>query len=336
MMRIALANYSSALSQKLTQLLASISDYQLIWSSQDGKETVTLCNHNRPDLLLITIEMPGLDGVQVTEMIMKQSPCAILLITENETKDAGKVFTAMGYGAKDIVNLNREDGEEQLLKKVHTIAKLLGKNKPKSLIKTIPQSPEISVSTISRKTPLIAIGSSTGGPQVLAHLLMGLPEDFNASIVIIQHIDAQFSEGLAVWLNEQTPLTVRLAVAGDRPTPKTVLIAGTNDHLFLKFNQSLDYTKDPIKYPYRPSVDVFFKSLAKHWMRPDIAILLTGMGRDGAEGLKELRDQGWHTISQDRSSCAVYGMPKAAEELSASVQVLSPAEIVKVLLQKVK
>jgi len=173
----------------------------------------------------------------------------------------------------------------------------------------------------------VAIGSSTGGPKALATILSQLPASFGAPIAIVQHVDAQFSSGFVDWLRQQTVLPIRIAVAGDRLVQGTVLVAGTNDHLYLKPDLTLGYTKEPINYPYRPSVDVFFKSIAQHWTRKGTAVLLTGMGRDGAEGLSVLKLQGWHTIAQDKDSCVVYGMPKAAVELNAAVEVLSPDAI---------
>jgi two-component system response regulator WspF len=180
---------------------------------------------------------------------------------------------------------------------------------------------------------LVAIGSSTGGPKALATILSKLPSNLNAAIVIVQHVDGHFSSGFADWLNQQIPLPVRLAVPGDYLQKGTVLVAGTNDHLYLNPDLTLCYTKNPIDYPYRPSVNVFFNSLAQHWKKKGTGILLTGMGKDGAEGLNALRLQGWHTIAQNQESCIVYGMPKAAVELNAAVQVLS-LENISIYIQK--
>jgi two-component system response regulator WspF len=191
------------------------------------------------------------------------------------------------------------------------------------------------VSISGTTSPLIAIGSSTGGPKALAAVLSRLPANFNAAIVVVQHVDAQFAPGLVDWLNHQVSLPVRVATVGDRPTKGTVLVASTNDHLHLRADLTLGYIKEPIDYPYRPSVDVFFKSVAQHWNRKGTAVLLTGMGRDGAEGLNTLRFQGWHTIAQDKDSCVVYGMPKAAAELNAAIEILNPEAIAQSLIQRV-
>ncbi|MBE2972315.1 chemotaxis response regulator protein-glutamate methylesterase, partial [Burkholderia cepacia] len=170
--------------------------------------------------------------------------------------------------------------------------------------------------------PLIAIGASAGGPGALASVLGGLPADFNAPIVIVQHVDRAFAEGMAQWLDGQTSLAVRVAREGDRPQPGVALLAATDDHLRITRAGTLEYTREPAATPYRPSVDVFFNSLTEHWPGRVIGVLLTGMGRDGAIGLKALRMKGYHTIAQDEATSAVYGMPKAAATLGAARAIL--------------
>jgi chemotaxis response regulator CheB len=174
---------------------------------------------------------------------------------------------------------------------------------------------------------LVAIGASAGGPAALATLLGGLPKDFPAAIVVIQHVDAHMAQGMADWLTLHSALPVRTAAEGDRPVAGSVLIAATSDHLIFKSPERLGYSPDPREYVYRPSVDAFFQSVGRHWKGEAVAILLTGMGRDGALGLKALRDQGRYTIAQDEQSSAVYGMPKAAAKIDAAVEILPVARI---------
>lgn len=169
---------------------------------------------------------------------------------------------------------------------------------------------------------LVAIGSSAGGPAALAILLRGLPRTFPAAIVIVQHIDSRMATGMADWLGLQSSLPVRVADEGDRPVAGHVLIAGTSDHLVLKSPNRLGYTEEPREAVYRPSVDVFFQSVHRLWRASAVGIVLSGMGRDGAAGLKAMRESGCYTIAQDKETSAVYGMPKAAAAISAAVDVL--------------
>ena len=140
--------------------------------------------------------------------------------------------------------------------------------------------------------------------------------------MIVQHVDASFAAGMADWLNQQSALPVRVAREGDRPQAGVALLAATDDHLHLKSPNVLGYTPVPRETPYRPSVDVFFQSVVARWPARAVGLLLTGMGRDGAIGLKAMRTKGYHTIAQDESTCAVYGMPKAAAALDAAVAIL--------------
>lgn len=343
-MRIAIVNDTTMAVEALKRVLLSVPSYQVAWIATDGAEAVARCAKDKPDLILMDLFMPVMDGVEATRQIMKQSPCTILIVTASVGKNAGKVFEAMGHGARDAVDtpiLGTQGGTEAiqpLLAKIVTLSKLMGK--PTATISklqtSLSTSKTTSFSSTSPKTfPLIAIGSSTGGPKALATILSQLPANFGAAIAIVQHVDMQFSAGLVDWLNQQTPLTVRLAKTGDRLEKGIVHVAGTNDHLSLRSDLTLHYIKEPIDYPYRPSVDVFFKSLAQHWHQKAIAVLLTGMGQDGAEGLKVLRSRGWHTIAQDEKSCIVYGMPKAAVQLNAAMEILPPDAIVKSLIQRV-
>jgi two-component system response regulator WspF len=165
------------------------------------------------------------------------------------------------------------------------------------------------------------------GPAALATILSALPRDFPAAIMIIQHVDAQFVPSMAIWLNETSGVSVRVARDGDQPQVNAALIAGTNDHLLFTNSRSLGYTPEPRDCFYRPSIDVFFQSVVRHWTGKAAGVLLTGMGRDGAKGLRAMRDSGSLTIAQDAASSVVYGMPKAAAEMHAAAKILPVNEI---------
>ena len=345
-MRIAIVNDTVMVVETLRRLVTSVPGYDIAWVAYDGKSAITYCARDTPDLILMDMIMPEVDGVEATRVIMQQSPCAILIVTADIKKNSAKVFEAMGYGALDVVSTpimgisEDEQLNQALLKTIVSIGIVIGRLNPKRSSTRSGNSNDKSALNKSsypprQLPPLIVIGSSTGGPKALARVLSELPPNFEASIVIIQHVDVQFSSGLAKWLDEQTPLSVVLACEGDRLQEGKVLLAGTNDHLVLRPNLKLTYTKEPQDYPYRPSIDVFCESVAQSWSRRGIAVLLTGMGRDGAIGLKKLRRRGWHTIAQNQQSCVVYGMPKAAIEMEAAIEVLSLSEIASTLVKRV-
>jgi len=334
-MKIAIVNDMVIAVEAIRRVLMTVPEYEVAWIARDGAEAVAKCAKNTPDLVLMDLIMPVMDGVEATRQIMKNSPCAILVVTASVGQNSGKVFEAMGYGALDAVNTpvlgtsNNADTSYPLLNKIATIKKLIRKSTSVSANKAS------TYTTRSALPPLVAIGSSTGGPKVLATILSRLPASFGAAVAIVQHVDVQFSSGLVEWLNQHSKLPVVLASPGDRLEVGKVIVAGTNDHLIVRSNLSVAYRKEPIDYPYRPSVDVFFESLAEHWYRKGMAVLLTGMGRDGGEGLSLLRSKGWHTIAQDKDSCVVYGMPKAAAELNAAIDILPPEAIATTLIERV-
>jgi two-component system, chemotaxis family, response regulator WspF len=322
-MKIGIVNDMPLAVEALRRALAARHDYEVLWVAQDGQQAVDFCTAQRPDIVLMDLVMPNVDGIEATRRIMARAPCAILIVTVDVGANAWRVYEAMGAGALDAVDtpsLNGLDAHKSiatLIAKIDRVAALVTeRNTPGAAAAAAPKS------ATNRDTPLVAIGASAGGPAALATLLAGLPKDFPAAIVIVQHVDAAFAAGMADWLNQQATLPVRIASEGDRPQAGVVLLAATDDHLHLKLPNVLGYTNVPTETPYRPSVDVFFHSVVARWPARAIGVLLTGMGRDGAIGLKAMRAKGYHTIAQDEATCAVYGMPKAAAALDAAAAIL--------------
>lgn len=326
-MRIALVNDSAAARCTLRQVVSASPGDELAWEAHDGVEAITRCAHDRPDLILMDLLMPALDGVETIRRIMAHSPCPILVVTASVNRLVGRVFEAMGAGALDAVDTPCEhSGNQPLLRKIATVKKLVA---PTPALPSAAPAPGIRTGQ-----RLIIIGASTGGPAALATLLGALPSDFSAPLVVVQHVDRQFVAELCTWLGQHCPLPVRLAIEGARPQVGQVWVAGGDRHLVLHPDRTLGYTDVPIEAIYRPSVDVFFASVARHWGAPVTALLLTGMGRDGAQGLLQLRQVGAHTIAQNEASCAVYGMPRAAIALSAACEVLAPAAMATFLVNQ--
>jgi two-component system response regulator WspF len=323
--KVAIVNDVPLAAEVLRRVVCRMSGYEVAWIARDGAEAVRKCSADTPELILMDLIMPVMDGVEATRLIMERSPCAILIVTATVDGNAAKVVEGLAVGALDAVEtpsleLGGQPRKNTALEgKIEAIRKLVTANEKREQNERRAFAP---AGVWQQKSHLIAIGASAGGPGALARILKVLPRDFPASIIIVQHIDAQFAPSLADWLNEQSALTVRIAREGDEPQPLTVLVASTNDHLVFLDRHSLGYIREPLDSYYRPSIDVFFESVVRHWRGSVTGVLLTGMGRDGARGLKTLRDAKAFTISQDAGSCVVYGMPKAAAELEAASRIL--------------
>lgn len=339
--KVAIANDTLIALEALRRAIATEPAYQLIWTARDGAEAVAKAKRHRPDLILMDLLMPKMDGVEATQRIMAHAPCAILIVTGSVQSNTSRVFEAMGHGALDVVqtptiaapnSLHRDAigmkaAAQPLLSKMVTVSKFIGKYN-RSIDNTVENT---EPAKIPRQRSLIVMGASTGGPKALAKILSQLPRTFPAAIVIAQHIDPQFVAGLAAWLAGQSSLPVKIAKEGDVPKPGEVLIASAQGHLAMTSDRAFSYitANDPAAADtvYRPSVDILFKSVAKHWRSPGRAVLLTGMGKDGAVGLSVLKAAGWFTIAESKQSCVVYGMPRAAVNMGAANRVLSSHEI---------
>jgi two-component system response regulator WspF len=340
-MRIGIVNDTLLAREALRRVILSSSDHEVVWTASDGGQAIALAREIPPDLILMDLFMPGIDGVEATRRIMGESPCAILVVTATVSGHLSKVYQAMGYGALDAVDTptlgTRGElfGAAVLLHKIELIGRLNGKSeKPGREYfagRPAPFPPAVEPSL----EPLVVLGASTGGPQALAEILGRLPARLEAGLIIVQHVDAAFAPGLGQWLAEQSGRPVTLIQEGHRPVAGEVLLSVTDDHLVLGADRCLHYSPEPRSANYRPSVDVFFRSVARNWPRPGVAVLLTGMFHDGAKGMLELRNLGWRTIAQDESSSVVWGMPRAAVEIGAAEEVLHVSRIAEAIIRMV-
>jgi two-component system response regulator WspF len=318
--RIGIVNDVRAACEALRRVVDSLPDHEVAWMASDGVEAIALAKRDRPDLILMDLIMPHLDGVQATRQIMTSAPCAILVVTATVSGNISLVYEAMGFGALDAVDTpmlgpaGEVTGAGALVEKIGVIAKLVGATGESRK----PARPRVG----SAPPRLLVVGASTGGPKAISDLLVPLPTDWNVATVIVQHVDVAFSQGLAKWLGDRTGRAVRVAEHGHHPQAGDILLAGTNDHLVLSKARTLEYRDEPRDIFFRPSVDVFFESVAEQWPQPGVALLLTGMGKDGAKGLLALRSRGWHTIAQNEASSVVWSMPKAGIDLGGSCEVL--------------
>lgn len=329
-MKIAIVNDMALACETLRRVVASRQNLELIWTAHDGEEALRHCKVQPPDILLMDLRMPHMNGSEATTLIMREAPCAIIVVTANVQDNLDLVFEAMSSGALDAVStpkLGRDglmEGGTELLQKIDTVGSLI--RTQRTLEAPRPSAPQATGPTSPAKE-ILALGASTGGPQAIASILSKLPQDFAPAVAVVQHVDEQFAPGLADWLDGRCQLEVRAAPEGAPLQTGTVWLATSNNHMVLEEDNSLYYHSHPREAYYRPSVDVFFSSLARHPFDRGCAVLLTGMGKDGAEGMKLLHDHGFHTLAQDRASSVVYGMPQAAEKLGAVDRSLPPEEI---------
>lgn len=328
-MRIGIVNDVRAASEALRRIVTSSTDNEIAWIAGDGVEAVALAKRDRPDVILMDLLMPHMNGVEATRQIMLSSPCAILVVTATVSGNISLVYEAMGHGALDAVDTpvlgpsGEVQGAQALVDKITTIGKLVGATAdPRRQPRPRPSSGPVR---------LLLIGASTGGPKALAEILAPLPQDWNVAVVIVQHVDVAFAPGLAKWLGDQIRRRVDVIVDGHQPQGGEVLLAGTNDHLLYTRDRTLVYREEPKHVFFRPSVDVFYWSVAENWPATGTAVLLTGMGSDGAKGMLALRAKGWHTIAQDQSTSVVWSMPKAAIELNGATEVLPLGQIAKAI-----
>jgi two-component system chemotaxis response regulator CheB len=282
--------------------------------------------------------MPVLDGLAATRQIMQETPTPIVLVTASASRENQRfAFDAFLAGvlavvAKPTASPNDRAAVAELLRTVKSMAqvKVVRRWSPDRL------KPPASIERPARPAPgtieVIAIGASTGGPQVLQEILTRLPKSFRLPILIVQHIAPGFAEGLVTWLRPQCPVPIQLAVAGQRVTGPGIYVADSGRHLAVR-GRAVTLTSDPPIAGHRPSATILFRSVAREYGPAAVGVLLTGMGDDGAAGLRDLKQAGGETIAQDEASSVVFGMPAVAIGLGVVDYIRPPAGIVSLLIE---
>lgn len=338
MIRILIADDSELTRVVLCDLLSEDAEIKVVCEVSNGQAAVEKTAELRPDLVIMDVMMPVMDGLEAVAEIMAKTPTPILMLSANaDPQDSRSAFGAIRLGALDVM----EKPSGVVTEAFSQIAsKLIAKVKSLSRIKVIhhyraqrPKLPEPKIKIEAGKRRILAVGASTGGPKAVLQLLQGLPKNFPAAVLVVQHIADGFAAGFADWLDRETQLPVRIAVEGRSLRAGEVLVAPNNIHLTVQ-NNSVALVDAPPMNNCRPSVDALYHSLAEqHLAAETVAVLLTGMGRDGAEGMSGIFKLGAYTIAQDESSCAVFGMPRAAIEKGSVTQVVPLEQIADVVLR---
>ena len=336
MIRVLIAEDSAVTREYLRWLIDDAPGLEVAGAARDGGEAVELAERLRPDVILLDVHMPVMDGFEAARLIMERHPAPIVMATASSSKaETRGAFEALEAGALILLDKppapwdpGHDDAARELLRTI----KLMAEVKVVRRWAARPAAAEPPPRFPRVKSPrVVAIGASTGGPQVLSEILGGLPGALGAPVVLVQHISDGFVDGFVEWLGTRTPMDVVLAERGEEPRPGTVHVAGGDRHLGLDRYGRFVLDAGPPVNGFRPSISRLFDSVAQCCGREAVGILLTGMGRDGADGLRRLRDAGGLTIAQDEASSVIFGMPGEAVRLNAAVEVLSPARIVEQL-----
>lgn len=329
----------------LREIMADDPLFRVVGDVPDGKQALRFLQdpkNPRPDVVTMDIMMPEMDGFETTRKIMETDPIPIVIITSSyKPEEVEKTFRAMEAGAVtilekpgSIVGKEFQANAEMLRQTVKLMAgvKVVRRWPVKKPVETPLPS---FISPSSTDIRVVVMGASTGGPKAIQEILAVLPPDFPVAILIVQHIGGDFIDGMIQWLGKSTPLPLHLARDGQEIRPGSVYLAPDDFHMGLRNGGIIELSRTGLEDGVRPSVTYLFRSTARTYGKNAVGVLLTGMGRDGAGGLKIMRDAGARTIAQDESTSIVFGMPAEAVKLGGAEYVLPlkdiPAKIIKIL-----
>lgn len=340
MIKVLIAEDSPVVREFLIHILGSDPDIRIIGTANDGEEALEAVKRCRPDVITMDIHMPKMNGLEATRRIMETFPTPIVVVSgSSDPRENMTTFRAMEAGALAVMRrpagIGHQDYDANAKELVQTV-KLMAEVK---VVRRWPQLRREPVLPVAAKpaagqaaiVKAIAIGASTGGPPVLQTILAMLPRDLPAPVLIVQHMASGFIAAFVEWLAQSSGLPVHVATHGEYLVPGHAYVAPDEFQMKVEHGGRIVLTKDGPESGLRPSVSYLFRSLAEVYGGGVVAGLLTGMGRDGAEELRQLREKGAITFAQDKDSSVVHGMPGEAIRLDAATYVLAPDKIAAVL-----
>lgn len=339
--RVLVADDSDLFGEVVVELIESDPEMQVVGVATNGEQAIRLTEVHRPDVVLMDVRMPIVDGLTAVERIMSRTPTPILVMTADPAGRTGTLaFEALRRGALDLfpkpeawsgTEAERDELRSRLkllarVPVVHHVSRTYRQEAPaRTAVGKTPATALAAppVAPVPTARSLVVMGASTGGPPALARILSQLPADFPLPILIVQHLSPGFDQQLVQWLSGVCRLEVAVAVQGRALSPGLVLLAPYDRHLIVENRIAVRLDAGPPVGGHRPAVDATFRSAANVFRSASIGVLLTGMGSDGARALLELRQRGAHTIVQSGESATVDGMPKAARDLGAASEVVA-------------
>lgn len=333
MISVYIVDDSAVARQYLKHILETDASIKVIGEASSGEEAVEFVKAERPDVITMDIRMSGMDGHEATSRIMETHPVPIVIVSANYNRDqVEQSFRAMEAGALAIVEKPPGIGHSDYERSTH---ELISTVKLMSEVRVVRRWRKNRRLPLAPKEPLdeakniraVLMGASTGGPPVLQTVLSGFKADFPAPILVVQHITKGFIEGMIEWLGAVISLPISLARDGERALPGRVYFAPDDCHMGVDSSGRFFLSTDAPENGIKPSISFLFRSALEAYGAEVVAVLLTGMGKDGAEEMKKIRDMGGVTIIQDKESSVVYGMPGEAARLGGAAFVLPPERI---------
>ena len=329
--RVLVVDDSAVMRKMIPDMLEADPSIEVVGTAMDGTFCLKKIEELKPNVVTLDLQMPGMNGIDTLKEIMRWHPVPVIVVSSHSTEGASITLKALGLGAVDFVTKPqdasaRKEMARELIAKIRAAAdcKVV---RPGTLRGAPAPAEKISAGkAVPPPSKLVAIGISTGGPQALEFLLSQLPPDFPGAIVVVQHMPEGFTEMFARRLDELCPLRVKEAQSGDMLQAGRVLVCPGSRHIRVKrlaMGDLVMLNEEPRVNGHRPSVDVLFHSVAEEFGSHAVAVLMTGMGDDGAEGLGAVKKAGGMTIAQTEESCVVFGMPRVAIERGYAMRVVA-------------
>jgi len=344
--RVMVVDDSAFMRYSISQHLNENPNIQVVGAAIDGKEALRLIPQLQPDVITLDVEMPHMDGLSTLREIMKSFPRPVIMFSSLTKEGASETIQALMLGAVDFIakpdnRLNIRQVMDEMAGKILSSAK--AKVKPILFQPSAPSSSQVSttgveklVSVYQKKTPIVFIGSSTGGPGALNDVIPALPANLASPVIIVQHMPAGFTRSLSERLNAISPLKVKEAEPGDRLLVGQVLVAPGGFHMTLDENDRIALNQKPTVHGVRPAVDVTLTSLVQRFGKSIIAVILTGMGSDGTNASSLLHSEGGYVIAEHESTCVVWGMPRSVAEAGAANAILPRPQIAKAIERAIR